>query len=124
MKLFDNPISFQIKRPEFQKSNKKSELVDLNLIDFENPVNENCDYAEEAICLNFDFEEKNEEKYNSAMMNNIMDLPIPELVPNNLSNFGDNVEKVVRKILLDKGSTAAVANQAKNPLEYWDYVYR
>ena len=122
VKLFDNPISFQIKRPEFQKSIKKSELVDLNLIDFENnPVNENCDYAEEAICLNF--EENNEEKHNSAMMN-IMDLPIPELVPNNLSNFGDNVEKIARKILLDKGPAAAEAIEAKNPLEYWDYVYR
>ena len=100
-----------------------TELVDLNLIDFENPVNENCDYAEEAICLNYDFEEINnsEKIHNSAR--NIMDLPIPELVPDDLSNSGENTAKAARKILLAEGP-AAKAIEAKNPIEYWDYVYR
>ena len=116
-----NPNIYGLKhRPD-----SPNETVDLNLIDFENPVDENCDYAEEAICQNYDIQDNNigasDEKHKSGV--NIMDLPIPELVPDDLSNSGENTAKAARKILLAEGP-AAKAIEAKNPIEYWDYVYR
>ena len=125
-----NPNIFGLKH----HPDSPNETVDLNLIDFDNPVDENCDYAEEAICQNYDIQDNNvdanDEKHKSAV--NIMDLPIPELFPNKLSNFGDNIEKIINKIkILAQGPAAAEAIEAKNPLEYcqeeeryWHYIYR
>ena len=125
-----NPNIYGLKhRPD-----SPNETVDLNLIDFENPVDENCDYAEEAICQNYDIQDNNiganDEKHKSGV--NIMDLPIPEIFPNKLKNFGDNIEKIINKIkILAQGPVAAEAIAANNPLEYcqeeeryWHYIYR